>query len=40
MVTHNAALKDLADRVIHIKNGTAIKTEINENPKSVEEIEW
>lgn len=40
VVTHNAALKDLADRVIHIKNGTAIKTEINENPKSAEEIEW
>lgn len=40
VVTHNAALKDIADRVIHIKNGAVVKTEINAEPKSIEEIEW
>ena len=40
VVTHNAAIKEIADRVVHIKNGTVISTEVNGNPKSVEEIEW
>lgn len=40
VVTHNASLKEMADRVIHIKNGLIFKTEINQNPKNIEEIEW
>ena len=40
VVTHNQALKDVADKVFHIKNGKIEKTEINDNPKSVDEIEW
>ena len=40
VVTHNAAIKEMADRVIHIKNGLIFKTEINANPKDIEEIEW
>ena len=40
IITHNGALAPMADKVIHIKNGTAEKVEINENPKPVEEIEW
>ncbi len=40
VVTHNAALKDMADRVLYIKNGSIEKTEINKNPKPIEEIEW
>ncbi len=40
IVTHNSALKDMADKVVYIKNGQAIKTEIIENPKDVAEIEW
>lgn len=40
IVTHNAALKDMADRVLYIKNGEVVKEEINENPKDVSEIEW
>lgn len=40
IVTHNSALKDMADKVIYIKNGTVIKSEINECPKNIEEIEW
>lgn len=40
IVTHNAALKDMADKVLHIKNGRIVKEEYNENPKKIEEIEW
>ncbi len=40
IVTHNAAIAPMADKVIHFKNGTAEKIEINENPMPVEQIEW
>ena len=40
IVTHNSALKDMADRVIYIKNGQAVKVERVENPKDIAEIEW
>ncbi len=40
IVTHNSALKDMADHVIHIKNGHVENEEYNEHPKAIEEIEW
>lgn len=40
VVTHNQALKDMADKVLIIKNGQIEQTVINENPKPIEEIEW
>lgn len=40
IVTHNAALKDMADKVLHIKSGRIERTEINSAPKPIEEIEW
>ncbi len=40
VVTHNQALKDMADKVIRIKSGRIESVEINENPKPIEEIEW
>ncbi|MFA6755873.1 MAG: ABC transporter ATP-binding protein [Bacilli bacterium] len=40
IVTHNAAIKDIADQVIHIKNGGIISIEYQDKPKSIEEIEW
>lgn len=40
IVTHNAALKDMADKVIYIKNGAVESLENNSNPKNIEEIEW
>ena len=40
IITHNTAIAPMADKVIHFKNGTAERIEINENPISVEKIEW
>ena len=40
IITHNSSLAPMADKVIYFKNGTAYKTEINENPTPVEKIEW
>ncbi len=40
IVTHNAALAAMADKVIRIRSGRIEKIEINENPVPVEEIEW
>jgi len=40
VITHNTALTPMADRVIHIKNGTVAHMERNEKPTPVEEIEW
>lgn len=40
IVTHNQALKDMADKVITIKNGQIEDIIINEKPKPIEEIEW
>ena len=40
IITHNTAIAPMADKVIHFKNGTAENIEINENPISVDKIEW
>ena len=40
IITHNTALAPMADKVIHFKNGTAEKIEINNNPLPIEQIEW
>ena len=40
IITHNAALTPMADRVIHFKNGTVSNIELNENPVPISEIEW
>ncbi len=40
VVTHNVALKDMADKVIHIKSGLIEQIEINEHPTPIEDIEW
>ncbi len=40
VVTHNQALKDMADKVIFVKNGEIENFIINQNPKPIEEIEW
>lgn len=40
IITHNTAIAPMADKVIYFKNGTVERTDINENPTSVEKIEW
>ena len=40
VITHNSAITPMADRVIHIKNGTVENMQCNEHPTSVELIEW
>lgn len=40
VITHNAAITNMADHVIYVKNGTILKEEYNENPTPIEEIEW
>lgn len=40
LITHNSAITPMADRIIKMKSGKVTSNEINENPVSVEEIEW
>ena len=40
VITHNQALTPMADRVISMKSGRVVSIETNENPMSVEDIEW
>lgn len=40
VVTHNSALKEMADKVIYLKNGRAEQIEKNDSVKDIEEIEW
>ena len=40
IITHNQAITPMADRVIHVKNGTVVSVERNEAPLPVEQIEW
>lgn len=40
LVTHNAALAKLADRVIRMADGHIVSNETNSNPLSVDEIDW
>lgn len=40
IITHNSALTQMADHVLHLKNGEIIQEEYNEHPLPIEEIEW
>lgn len=40
IITHNQALTAMADRIIHIKNGTVSSVEKNQTIVPVENIEW
>ena len=40
IVTHNLAITPMADRIITMKNGHVARIEINDFPRSVNEIEW
>lgn len=40
IVTHNALIAEVADKVIHIKNGRVDKIENNKHPKDIDEVVW
>ena len=40
VITHNQAISQIADRIIHIRNGQVDKFELNPKPLPVERIEW
>ena len=40
VVTHNAAIAEMADRVIRVKNGKIEDDYTNPSPKPAEELEW
>ena len=40
VITHNQAITQMADRVIHIKNGKVFSEEVQAHPADVSAIEW
>jgi len=40
MITHNAAISEASDRIIHVRSGKISKIEVNEDAKSMEDIKW
>lgn len=40
IITHNSAIKPIADRTISVKSGKIEATELNANPVDIDEIEW
>ena len=40
MVTHNDAFKDMADRVIRLRDGMIRKNYVNEHKIKAEDLEW
>ena len=40
IVTHNSLIADIADTVVHVKNGKIEEVIHNENPKKIDEVKW
>jgi putative ABC transport system ATP-binding protein len=40
IITHNAAIAGISDKIIHMKNGEIENVTLNQKRKSIEEIEW
>ena len=40
VITHNAAIANMADRVVHLADGAIARTVVNEHRLAPEEISW
>jgi putative ABC transport system ATP-binding protein len=40
VITHNAVIGELADRVVRMQDGQVVDVKVNETRKSVDEVEW
>ena len=40
LISHNLAFVQIADRIIHVREGKVSSIEINKNPLSADEVEW
>nr|NIL96837.1 ATP-binding cassette domain-containing protein [Planctomycetales bacterium]NIM08521.1 ATP-binding cassette domain-containing protein [Planctomycetales bacterium]NIN07994.1 ATP-binding cassette domain-containing protein [Planctomycetales bacterium]NIN77123.1 ATP-binding cassette domain-containing protein [Planctomycetales bacterium]NIO34307.1 ATP-binding cassette domain-containing protein [Planctomycetales bacterium] len=40
IITHNTAIAEMADRVVHLRSGEIVSVDINPTPKEAEEIVW
>lgn len=40
VVTHNAALAAMADRILHMRDGEIYEDTVNMHPEDVEAIQW
>lgn len=40
MVTHNDAIKNMADRVIKLRDGAVRHNDVNEHKVSAEDLDW
>ena len=40
MVTHNTAIRDMADHVIRLRDGVVRENTVNSVKKTAEELEW
>jgi len=40
IITHNASIGEMADKVFYIKDGVVEKIKANENPVPPEEVAW
>jgi len=40
IITHNASIGEMGDRVFYVKDGLIDKIVVNENPISPEDVSW
>lgn len=40
IVTHNAAIAEMADKIIRMKDGMIVEEQVNQNPLPVEKVVW
>ena len=40
IITHNAGIAAIADRVFHMRDGQIVQVDVNETPLSPDEVTW